>query len=101
VVSGESFASELLERVGNWYNLNFEGMGGFTTFKAKGFYQQDLNDDATKGGGALGKAGTHFDVRHTINNYAITASFTDSTIKDLDNGPWLRDAVFTLESKEG
>lgn len=73
-------------------------MSGLTTVKAKGFYLHDLGD---RKAGSGETAGAHFDVCHTINNYTITASFTDSTIKDADNAPWLKDAVFTVETKEG
>lgn len=73
-------------------------MSGVTTVKAKAYFLGDLNE-GKKGSGE--NAGTHFDVLHTINNYTITASFTDSTLKDADNAPWLKDAVFTVETKEG
>eukprot|EP00884_Botryococcus_braunii_P002942 jgi/Botrbrau1/12649/Bobra.67_1s0015.1 len=76
-------------------------MGGVTTVRGKGFYQQDLVEDGTKSGGTLQRSGVHLDVCHKINNFTITASLTDSTFKDLEDFPTLRDGLLTFEMQEG
>ncbi len=72
-----------------------------TTIAAKAFAIGEVVD--TRGGNdkVETRFGARTDVSQRIENFTLTASVTDSTIRDVEAAPWLKDAIITAETTEG
>jgi hypothetical protein len=64
---------------------------------ARGFVT--VSDIAEKDGSIASTVGGRVDVRKTFEDINFVLSLTDATAKDVENAPWLQDALLTADKK--